>query len=207
MKVFIKLAIIIVSIFSVFLLFAWHFQAHFLLQCPACKWPFPYRAAFCTFLSCLVLYFLYSQHRLKFTKIMGGAIFLLGFQRILEISLPAETGINLALSSLAPPSLHASNMMITAAFGFTMVGVIFVLWTNKKKHPFQEIFILIINVWVLFLGSLGIFTNLFHIRLTEQYHQLIMHLYTAIALVLVGVGILFAYFSRMKQAASTDSQP
>lgn len=193
-----KLTAIAVLCMSIIFLCGWHFQAHFLLQCQACHWPIPYRSAFCFFLSSFGLYFLFSNLHLKFSKIMAGVIFLLGLQRLMENLLLGEK-MNLLFSNFEPPSIIASHMTITAALGFMMVGAMFLFWPKKIAHPIQEIFLLVINVGVLFLGSLGIFTNLLPIRIDANYHQLIMHLYTAIGLVLIGMGILFVRFKRIKE--------
>lgn len=172
-------------------LFCWH--CHFMgaLQCGLCPWPVPYPATVCLLLSGIALFSLtYS----KTPNLLGCAIFLFGLQRTAELLWPSDSILNVVLNSFPIFPVYFSQMRLTAAMGFIFIGVAFMFWRRNVSGRVQNIVPLLMTVLVIFFGSLGIITNVFPFKIEEEFRTILMHLYTAIGMFLIGVGFLFARF-------------
>ncbi len=123
------------------------------------------------------------------SNILGCVIFLFGLQRTSEILFPN----NLILSSTYFHPAHSSQMVLTAAIGFMMMGILFMLWSKFKKTS-RDIALLFVSSLVIFLGTFGIVIHLVPISIHEEFQKVLLHFYTSIGLFLIGFGFLIARF-------------
>lgn len=199
MKTMVRISAWVSLMMSIILFFGLHFHVNCILQCFSSNWPVPYASVLCLFLSSLALFFIFSSYRWPISNILGCAIFLLGFQRTVELLLPANSKFNVLLfHNMTFFPMHFSRMTLMGAVGFTLVGIGFIFWQRNCKQKIRELLSLFMIVPIIFLGSVEIFTNILPLQINEEMRKFLMHFYTAIGLFLVGLGFLFAIFYRKK---------
>lgn len=179
------------------LLFCWHCHITNMLQCSLCAWPVPYVAALCILLSGLGLFGISSSSRLPIPNILGCAIFLFGLQRAVGFLLPFDSKLNMLLNSMQVFPAYTSRMALTSAIGFMLIGIAFIFWQRDSSRSIRNIVPLLMTVPVIFLGSLGIFTSILPFQIDAEFRKILMHLYTAVGMFLIGLGFLLARFHKL----------
>lgn len=182
------------STVSLIFLFAWHLGLSTILNLPPSTWPIPYVSALCLFLSGLAIFALFSSYRFPLSNLLGVAIFLLGFQRTSELLFSADSKWNLLLSSVHIHPENSSKMVITAAIGFMLVGILFMLWSKTKRTISKNIILLSVATVIIFLGTIGIFIHLLPIQIDHELDRFLIHFYTAFGLFFIGLAFIVNKF-------------
>ncbi len=191
MKSIIRTSAVISLGMGLVFLISWHLGLSSILQLSPSTWPIPYPAALCLFLSGLGFFTLFSSFQFPLSKILGMTIFLIGFQRFAELLFPPEATLNLFFNNLRFYPSNSSKMVLLAAIGFMLAGLLFVLWP-KKNSLVKSIFLLFISVLVVFLGSIGILFGILPIKIHSELQKILLHFYTSIGLFVIGFGFIFA---------------
>lgn len=181
---------IVLSIGTIFLS-CWHLGFPSLMQLPPATWPIPYTSAFCLVLSGLSFISFRSVSRFLLSKIFGFTIFFLGFQRVMELLLPVDYRLNRMLCNAHFCPLN-SQMVLAAAIGYMLVGILFMYWSKNNNSKLNKIVTLFISVPVIFLGSIGIFIGLLSVE--YKFSNPFLHFYTAAGLFFTGLGFVIAKF-------------
>lgn len=189
MKSIVRVFVWAMSVLSVVCILSWHLNLSFFLKLPPATWPLPYVSAWCLLLSGLSFFLLFGTTRFQISNILGLVIFLFGFQRTSEILFPN----NFILSSTYFHPIRSSQMVLTAAIGFMLMGLLFILWSKLKK-PSRDIALLLASSLMIFLGLFGIVIHLVPISIHEELQKVLLHFYTSIGLFLIGFGFLIARF-------------
>lgn len=189
MKTIVSFPAMIVLAIGLVFLSSWHLGFPSFMELPPSTWPIPYTSAFCLVLSGVSFFSLRSSSRFPLWKVCGFMIFFLGFQRTLELLFPADFRLNRLLCNAHFCPLN-SQMVLSAAIGYMLVGVLFLYWPRTCTSTVHKIITLIISVPIIFLGSIGIFINL----LPNSYGSILIHFYTAVGLFFIGLGFVIAKF-------------
>jgi hypothetical protein len=183
----------ILLIMNAVFLFSWHCNIYFLLQLPPSNWQIPYCAVLCLLLSAFALFsFIVTSNILP--KVCGISIFLLGSQRVIELLYSANPKMYSLLNKLHFYPAKSCPMVLAAAIGFMLVGIVFAFLAKKNDSLLRSILFLFISMLVIFLGASELFINLFLIRLGIEWKPLFVHFYTSIGFFLVGVGFIITEF-------------
>lgn len=175
-------------------LLSWHFGIAPLLRLPPTSWPIPYISALCLLLAGLSLFTLFSSNQIPIPNVLGGAIFLLSFQRAAELLFPLDFKLNLLFNHFDFQPIQAPRMVTEAAIGYMLVGIVLLCWRKEKRYLVKNILLLMLSIAVTLLGSVGIFTGILPIKMGESPARIFMHFYSASGLFLIGLALVFARF-------------
>ncbi len=199
MRLVCKISGWIVSLMGLFFLFSWHLNFTSFLKCDFCTWPMPYAAGLCLFLSGLALLYLTSSIRLPVSNVLGCMIFFTAFERGIELLLPANSMLNLLLNEIHVFPFLSTQMTLTSVLAFALIGMSFLFWQRGMHHSIRNIFSLIVAGTVVFLASAVIFVDLLSSGSSSEIDKFLMHFYTALGLLIIGLGFIFGRYSNLPE--------
>jgi hypothetical protein len=183
-----------ISLMGVIFLTSSHFGFSSILQPPPSTWPMPYLAAECFLFSGIALFTLFS--RITLSKVIGIIIFLLAFQRTAELLLSCDSRTYSICSSIHFDMENSSKMVLSAAIGFMLIGITFALWPTKNRFLLKNVVPLFIASLIVFIGAVGVFTSLLPTQKSHHLQGMLIHFYTAVGFLMLGLGFIFAKFPK-----------
>ncbi len=87
-------------------------------------------------------------------------------------------------------------MVLPAAIGFMLIGMMFVFWPTKKQLLLNKVILHLISSLIVFLGAMGAFASLLSIQENHPLQGKLIHFYTAVGFLVVGFGFVFAKFQK-----------